>query len=185
MNTALIPIEHTATYFADRIRAVGDEVLNVAADLVAALDARPELRAELIDAKVSRDVIDNLERLGRGEIHRNLVLDSSTVGRRLLKLPLSVQTQAIEAGVEVLDPDEQTTRLIPVDELTPKQVEQVFPKHGHQRSLAEQRTWLRERKSKQPVPVSPAYRVCKDCIITPAGERITKAQILQWLAEMH
>ena len=170
----------SAAELAGRIKNVGQDLLGIAADLVVALDEKPELANELIEHGVNRELIRRLEGLGRGSIHPELVFSTSPGAIRLLKLPLSEQQQALNQGTEVLDDDETTTRIIPVSELTREQAKQAIGK-----SLTEQRTTIRKRKSKlAPVNGTEDYRIAKDHVITSRPGKWPKRLILQWLSEM-
>ena len=174
----------SAQEIAARIRNIGTSLLEVAHDLVAAIDARPELVKELADAGVNRELLNRLEKLGRGQIHPSLVFNTTSGGTKLLALPLSEQTHVLENGVEILDADETSTRLIPVNELTGEQSRQVF-QSGKMRTLAEQRTWLRDRKNKlKPVDADATYRVFSDHVVVLKPGKFTKKLLLQWLTEM-
>ena len=186
MNTkntlAQIP---SAAEFAERIRKVSDDLLDIARDLVVALDAKPELMDELIAAGVNRELVNRLERLGRGQIHPRLVFSTTVGAVKLLALPLSAQTRALDNGIEVMEDDESTQRIIPVNEMTPAQARQAFNR-GHIRSLQEQRTWLRAQKKKRgaTAPTSADYRIYSDHVATYRPGRWPKKLLLQWLSEM-
>lgn len=181
-NLAKIP---TAAELAQRIKTVSNDLLSIAHDLVAALDAKPQLADELEEAGVNRELIRRLERLGRGQIHPRLVFSTTPGAEKLLTVPLSEQSRALESGVEVMEDDEATTRNIPIHELTPEQARQVFHR-GQIRSLAEQRTYLRDRKKKRGI-AAPCedFRVCSDHVITSRPGKWPKKLILQWLMEMN
>lgn len=174
----------SAAQLAERIRAVSNDLLGIAHDLVAALDAKPELADELLEQGVNRELIRRLERLGRGQIHPKLVFATTPGAQKLLTVTLSEQTRALEEGVEVMEDDETASRNIPIADLTPEQARQVFT-HGRIRALAEQRTWLRANKKKCPVAApDEGYRVCSDHIVTNKPGKWPKKLILQWLMEM-
>lgn len=175
----------SATELAERIRNVSNDLLGIAHDLVMALDAKPELMDELDAAGVNRELVNRLERLGRGQIHPRLVFSTTPGAEKLLSVPLSEQSRALDNGIEVMEDDETTSRWIPVNEMTPAQARQVFHR-GQIRSLAEQRTWLRSQKKKRGV-AAPAedYRICSDHVITSRPGKWPKKLILQWLMEMN
>jgi hypothetical protein len=175
----------SAAELAQRIRNVSNDLLGIAHDLVAALDAKPELAQELEDAGVNRELVSRLERLGRGQIHPRLVFSTTPGAEKLLTVPLSEQARVLDAGVEVMEDDETTTRNIPIHELSPEQARQVFHR-GQVRSLAEQRTYLRARKKKRGVAApTEDFRVCSDHVITSRPGKWPKKLILQWLMEMN
>lgn len=174
-----------ASELAARLRSISEDILSLARDLVAAIDSNPSLPAELEDLGVNRDLIYRLERLGRNQIHRDLVFATSPGAIALLHQPLSVQEQGLNEGVEVMEHDEATIRRIPVNSLTRDQVRQVFIGDRF-RSLAEQRTWIRCKKSQTTKIINSQeqFHVYKDRVTTFAPGTWTKKQILQWLIEM-
>lgn len=131
---------------AERIRKVGDDLLGISRDLASALDSNPNYAEELASEGIDRELIFRLDRFGRGEIHKSLVFATSRGAKKVIKLPLPEQIRSI-SGVEVLEPDGESHRAIPLHELTAKQAQQVFGS-DHIRTLAEQRTWLDSRRSK-------------------------------------
>lgn len=138
----------TADDFVSRLSQAANALVEIATDLVAAIDTRPEIRAEILEKGISEVLVDRLERLGRGQIHPSLVLNSARWTSRVMKLPLSQQREVIEKGVEVLQPDEVSTRMIPLDALSSAQTFQVFRSTGEIRSIAEQRTYIQEQNKK-------------------------------------
>ena len=154
-----------------------------AKSIALAFDARPELAAEMADMGMNRELIRRLELLGRKQIDERLLFETSCGGRKLIGLSITEQGQALSNGIEVLDMDEENTRNIPVRDLTPKQVTQVF--HGANiRSIAEQRTFIRELKRNNAPIVHEDYRVQKDKVTTYRAGVWTKKMVLQWLTEM-
>jgi hypothetical protein len=175
---------HSAQELCDRISRITEDVLGVARDLAAALDLRPELMNEMCQLGADRGVLRRLERLGRGQIHSRLVFADFPGVRKLMDVPLSEQTIALDKGVEVLDADEATTRNIPVEQLSREQTQQVFG-DGEIRTIAQQRTWLRKKKAAiAPIERDTDYRVFKDRVVTSSPGTWTKQLILQWLTEM-
>lgn len=171
--------------FIDRIQAIGDNLLEVARDLAAAIDLDPGLPNEIQTLGMDRDIIRRFERLGRGQIHQSLVFTTTPGGSRLITVPLSEQTLAISGGVEVLDSDEETIRNIPVHELASSQASQVIAR-GHIRTIAEQRTWIRaKKKNSLPVDLTKDFRVGKDHVAILSPGKFSKQLILQWLTEMN
>jgi len=137
----------------------------------------PEFRTRTIEEGImSAYQLDKFEKLGRGQILPKIATSSGTQYQRLLHAPLSVQREAVENGIEVLEPD-GATRMIPLDDLTPEQARQAVG-----RSIAQQRTWLNEhrpsigRKQEE-------VRVLRDGVIFH-GEKISKRTLLQWLQEI-
>ena len=174
----------SAEEFSRRLTCVVDDMSALARDLVTAIDARPVIVDELIALGIQRDIISRFELFGRGLIHPKLFANESQVAKRLRRLPLSTQNRALEDGLEVLDDNETTMRLLPIEDLTPAQVKQVFAP-DHVRSIAEQRTIIRTKKSKLGVAVPDKdYRVYKDRVDTFKPGVWSKQTILQWLQMM-
>lgn len=174
----------SAKEIAERISKISHDLLEVAEDLVTALDERPALAEELAGQGVNRELIRRLERLGRGQIHPRLVFATAPGALRLLTVPLSEQTQALELGIEVMDDDEEGVRKLPISDMSPKQARLAIG-GGRIRSLAEQRTAIREEKKKVVhVERDVDYRVHRDHVATSKPGKWSKALIIQWLAEM-
>lgn len=182
MPSQLLSKIPSAAEFAERFRNIKNDFLAYARDLAAALDVNPRLADELQQQGIDRGIVRRLERLGRGQIHPSLLFSTTPGGMKLLSVPLSEQTLALENGVEVLDTDENTTRNIPIHELNHTQAVQVLA-GGRIRTIAEQRTWLRDHK---PLPTErdSDFRVHRDYVVTARPGKWTKALILQWLGQM-
>jgi hypothetical protein len=182
MNLTKIP---TAQEIADRIRSISDNLLEVAKDIAAALDLNPALADELQACGINRNIIHRLERLGRGQIHTSLVFSTTPGGLRLVSAPMSEQQNAITNGVEVLDENETDTRLIPVHELSQSQASQCIAR-GAIRSISEQRTWIRKKKSK----VAPAtvreqdFKVTSDAVTIHRPGKYSREIVLSWIIQM-
>lgn len=175
----------TAAEIADRISKIGDDLADVAHDIVAVLDVNPKFADELQEHGVPREFIRRLELFGRDQVDRRLVFADSPGARKLLNLPLSEQKVALDEGIEILEDDGQDKRVIPVHELTPKQAQQAFNGTG-KRTPAQQRTWLKEQKAKAMPAASYGkdYRVFKDTVETKVPGRWPKSLILEWLSQM-
>lgn len=177
MNTPAIIL--TAATFRARFTGIADALSSLAVDYVKSLEVRPELRAELIADGFPAQTADRMERLGRGQIHPSLVLSATRWAGKLIALPLSLQTDLIANGVEVLEPCGTDSRRLALDVLSSRQIKQVFGK-GVVRSLAEQRTWQAEQQPRK-TEVAPATFE-RDGIHLAAPGVVTKEQMLQWLA---
>jgi hypothetical protein len=123
--------------------------------LVEVLEVKPHIIDEMVEAGAPRALLTKLERVGREQIHPSLFFETSATARRLTALPMSAQQTVLADGVEVMDNDEQTTRMIPFNSLTPEQSALVF-NCDHIRSLAEQRTFIRSKKAAARPPVEGA-----------------------------
>lgn len=160
-------------------RAFRDQNRASAQLYVQIIEARPDFRQESIEMGVSKSLLDAMERVGRDQWHERLLLAIGTQYNLLRKLPMSEQEKAINDGVEVLQAD-NTTRTIPLDDLTPDQARQAIGK-----SLAQQRTWLNDHaqpKGKR-TPDQIVIQKAKRQVIFH-GHIITHAMLLQMLAEI-
>lgn len=166
------------------LQRIAGDLTNLAQNFVRTIDAKPEFMRECSNAGVDAHFLWRLERMGRGQLHRELLFNAKPAADRLITLPLSEQTRALTDGVDVLDWDEQTIRRIPVNDLDQKQCKQVFQK-GTIRSIAEQRTWLRDKKRKEtPVEAEQDYRVTREQLVILRACKIPKRLLLQILMEM-
>lgn len=159
-------------------------MIELAGAVVANLDVNPKFIDELVDKGADRDLFRRLERLGRGQLDKRLVLSGITAVKKLMSIPKSEQTKALNDGVEVLDWNEKDTRIIPASDLTGKQADQVFSSTGT-RSIAEQRSWIREKKAdKSPVKINEDYKVKRDSVVIHRQCEVPKSVVLQWLVAM-
>ena len=152
---------------AGRIRAAGTEMGAIARDLVMLIDSTPGFAQQVIAAGVPEDVL----------VRPGL--------KRLELQSCSTQDDVLAEGLEVLDYDESTTRKIPAKDLTDQQARQVFA-GDHVRSLAEQRTWIREKKRKAPALVESAvpWHCYKDCVHVRVAGKYDRKTVLEWLNQM-
>ena len=181
-NSNDLTILPTPGQLAERFRNLAEDYIELASDLVRCLDSSPDYRKKLIGAGIANDIIDRFARLGRGLLHRELAFTTSHGGMKLIGCDLSIQTEALADGVEVLDPDETTIRRIPIHDLTAAQAALVFYRKSI-RSIAQQRTKLREDKAKLRVEPLNGERVFKDGVQF-MGVRIPRSVILRWVEEM-
>ena len=123
---------------------IGLDLVTFSRALVYSIDHTTGLMAQMLSEGGNRYLLQNLERFGRGQIDERLVLDSSPIAARLVRLPLSAQRQVLDVGVEVLD-DNQDHRTIRYNELTPEQQRQTIAS-DHLRPLGEQRSWRDGRR---------------------------------------
>jgi hypothetical protein len=148
------------------------------------LDADPSTREELIKAGFAQKFLHRVEKAGRNKCSPTLALAVYPAADRIIDLPRSEQEEVCRTGIEVMDPDETTSRLIPVESLTSAQARQVFSR-GHIRDLAEQRTYLRAIKARM-ISANPIadFKVTRDFVITTKPGKWSRNLILQWLQEM-
>jgi hypothetical protein len=171
-----------------RIQQIAEDLLGVARDYVEALDRSPGVRMELEKLGVAKELLRRLERVGRGSIAPALVFCAGMAAQRVMSLPLSEQEEILRQGVEVLSLDGLDHRRIPLEELSPDQVRQVFSEEGV-RSLSQQRTYLENEREAQRV-VEPIQQV--DVVYKIRGKRViftrpcemTARQLAMILAEV-
>jgi hypothetical protein len=181
MSNEQLTVIPSAAELAERIRNIGNELLSVAADLVAAVDVRPETMEELMDLGVNRSLLYRLYKLGRGQISPRLVFATGRE-KHLLALPRSEQERILDDGIAVLSPGGDH-RQIPVSQLSTAQCKQVFGPQGV-RTLAEQRTWLDEHRAKTAAPIDVDYQIHKDSVTILRPAKISRQLLVSWLAQM-
>jgi len=113
--------------------------------------------------------------------------------QRIRRYPKSVQTPLLDNGAKVLVGDGDHL-MVKLDNLTMDQIDQVFDYDGvrdlaAQRSFKESRTTRRELEAKQQAAkdanAAPDWEVVGDKLVIHTAElRLTKAQVLEILAEM-
>lgn len=109
------------------------------------VDADPSAIEKLAQSSptISTGILRSLERIGRRELMPELLIKSGAGYAKLRDLPISLQKKHIAEPIPVLimtatGPD---TLNISVDDLTPRQVKQVFSANGV-REISAQRAWL-------------------------------------------
>ena len=159
--------------------------LNEAAALVAEWHRNdPTFIAQMkATGKLSSATLNRLVDLASGQVNPRLGLDGDRASAAIAKLPRLIQDEVISQGVEVVDPDGES-RQIPFDQLTTKQVKQVF-NDKKIRQPAEQITWL---KAQQPTPARLPRRWTvtrgKHVIIHGTNQELSKDDLLQLLAQI-
>lgn len=86
----------------------------------------------------------SFEKIGRGQMHENLLLIGGRVQTMMKTLPYSEQVEALDNGIEVLLHDGTTMRIMP-ESLTQSQISQVF-ENGNIRTVEGQRAWMESRR---------------------------------------
>jgi len=161
--------------------------------LVFCFEAKPELRTQLINPphNIDAKLLTRLEQLGRGQVDpmaQSYLLDKGVPTQRLLKAPPTVQREILTNGVNVLDPNETDSRQIPFKDLTPDQAKLALDRTGNPRSLAQQRTLLRELKAKRngqsTEEPDPSYRVFSDHVVIHKRMKVSRHLLVQWLSQM-
>lgn len=124
------------------------------------------------------------ENIGRGVMHPKLLCLDSVIERPLSKMPISVQTEAIESGVDVLVEGGNVLH-VQVKNLTPLQSKQVFAKN-YIRDTASQRAWIESKKTEDVIPVEniQSYEVKKNKVTIFKPTIFTRHDIVRILSEM-
>lgn len=178
----------TPEEFRDRLQSIVTDLAVLAVDLVDLIDSDRNYKKRLVELGVNVEIVDRLERLGRGQIDKRLVLSASPEVNRLKVLATSEQAEVIDDGYVVLDMDEQTVRRIPFGMLTHGQRVLVFKREGL-RSIAEQRSVIRAKKAKS-APILQVESRSRDVkfkrgeVFIPGFRWVVKSEILAWLQQI-
>jgi hypothetical protein len=168
----------------ERLCGIREQIESIARDYVASLDANPGLRQEMLDLGVTNQALYRLESIGRGQLLPQLYDASYYAANHVRLLPLSLQREVLENGVDVMGEDEQTIRKIPVEDLTPRQARRVL-RAGRVVSLAEQRSIIIKEKADAPKPRNGVgVKIQRGSVFIGQPGIYTKAEILGWLARM-
>lgn len=168
------------------IKEMRDNMIDVAVRVATTLDARPETKNELIEKGCNPFLIANLLSFGRGLLSPRLLFASGRAERKLINMSLPVAEQEIilDEGVEVLEPDGESVRKIPLASLSTRQVSQVFAADKI-RTQTEQRTWQQEHPLNATPKTPKTFVVKKDhVLILVAPFELTKSAMLQFLSEI-
>jgi hypothetical protein len=186
------------TVMDEKIEKLGGLMQNIGTSLMAAGKLLVEILEEepkgkrLIQAKypgISAPMLNQLEALGRGQLHPALALSGSPGYIRLRGLPMSDQERYLEESVELLVEagEDYDVLLVKVSDLTPKQAAQVFAP-DHVRAQGAQRAYLEDQKQKATLAhrceeLPEPYKVHRDGSIEfRAGTRIKRKELL-WLVQ--
>lgn len=158
---------------------------------VEAIDVNPEIKTELIEMGLPSSFLNNSERVGRGELHPNLMLKSGHQFARLRFLPLSEQTKALDAPIEVLCINGDKLK-VAIDNLTKQQVDQVMSSSGI-RDIPAQKAYIESQKQSldinKKINPDPVITTQKKYFITRGKLHVgkvsfTKAELLNILQEI-
>jgi len=114
------------------------------------VDAGGDVVALRQSAPVSADLWRTLDDVATGRIDVRVLCLPPKAANAIRLLPPTMQKNVIETGVEVLTSD-GTSIKVPVAEVTAKQAEQVFYKHGV-RAVSQQAAWLKATKPSAELP---------------------------------
>lgn len=151
------------------------------------VDIDPEFPDKINAAhpEISTDFVLAFDRIGRRLLHPDLLMDDSPGTCKLRELPFEVQQRHVSAPVTLLTVDGAKYDQLSVDvrNLTSSQARQVFCKTGV-RTVAAQRAWLEDKRSKQSVPSNEPYRIVGRKLIVMEPTTFTPKQLAQFLASM-
>lgn len=161
--------------------------------LVEILDSDPEGLEKVQDAypTISRVVLAQLENVGRGVLHENLLTLSGVGSQALKRMPYSDQKKYINDPLEVYIERDGSSDilLVKLENLTGSQVRQVFAK-DHIRSRGEQRAWIESEKMKRDMDRLPKvekspYTICRDgTVVFSEGVRMGVSELGRLIAEI-
>lgn len=130
-------------------------------------------------------VVRTFARVGRMQLHPQLMAPGPIGLRKLSKLPYTLQEKHLKEPVNVLVENGETL-LIDVHNLTENQAAQVFNNEDI-RSIPEQRAWLSNKAVSKGVPPSRSnlpYRVVGKKLVCMNACTIERSEILKLLVEM-
>ncbi len=171
----------------------GVESIKKAGDIIVSLIDDDKLTvdqiAEGFGVGGNRTLISSLERIGRSQLHPELLFSPIPAAAPMRKLPFSEQERLLKTGsVELLVVNNGKTDVLnaPLTSLSVVQVKQVFGS-GYIRSVADQRVWIEGQttvsKIRQASP--PIYEVKKGELVFPSLElKLNTAQVATLLAQM-
>jgi hypothetical protein len=177
--------------FGGLIQCIGSSLVSAGKLLVEIIEEDPTAKRR-IQAKypeISASMLNQLEAVGRGQLHPKLALTGSAGYMRLRGLPMSDQERYLEESVELLVEagEDYDVLLVKVSDLTPKQAAQVFAP-DHVRAQGAQRAYLEDQKQKATLAhrceeLPEPYKVHRDGSIEfRAGTRIKRKELL-WLVQ--
>lgn len=152
---------------------------------VKAVEENPELEPEFRAAfpQISESGWANIELVGRGAMDYRLLWEGGRARNRIKQLPPSRQAAVLDNGVPLLSKDGSELK-VKVENLTPKQVEQVFG-GNHIRTLAEQRAWIEAQSTvTTPVKTETVAEVRGKELIISRPCRMSRKELVMFLAQM-
>lgn len=183
-----------------RVEKFGELIRNVGAGLEAAGKYLVEMLEDIPDAKrqilarfpeFSISLLNQLEAVGRGQLHPRLTMTANPGFVRLRGLPMSDQVRYMEEPVELLVEKDGVydTLLVLVKDLTAEQAKQVFSA-DHIRTSGAQRAWMEDAKAhaamlKHSDEFTEPYKIQKDnTVIFTGNVRMSAAQLTEILSKL-
>lgn len=184
-----IPLPSLVRDFAEAFASAEDAFTRAGRILADAIrEHGPEARAAFASAcpAITPGTWRRLEALGNGTLDPRLVAGVSLGGAALRRLPVTMQREALDHGVEVLLPGGDSLR-VAVDNLAPAQVRQVFA-GDHVRDLAAQRAHLEAHPVVAAAPstrgTAPAWGAKGGRIVVSRPCTLTRLDLARMLAEL-
>ena len=138
---------------------------------------------------VTPEVLAQFERIGRGQVLPSLLAAQYPAAAFIERLPLSLQSRAMDDGVElmVISNGRADTLRVAARHLTKKQCRQVFERNGI-RNLAAQRAWIEEQNMNTErtsiVRNTSAWSVRGHEVVVTSPCVMTKADLLAMLQQL-
>ena len=141
MHKFTAEIEKFRKLFSEGVAAIKE----AATIYVKAIDSDAEARNvfKMALPQISAHLWNDLEKLGRGELHEDLILCCSRSAIHIKKMSIAEQTKIVENGVPLVQPD-GSIKSVKYDSLDKSQTAQVFD--GNKiRSVTDQLSWIRSQ----------------------------------------
>ena len=144
------------------------------------------VKIHLIKKGVTKDFLRRAEKVGRGIIVPEFLVDSSPVARRLMRCPISEQKKYYDGLVDVLTANNDVLK-VNVSDLTREQMDQIFA-HDHVRDIPAQKNYLLNQKkiTTEEIKVKTwekPYKVVRDGVVIN-GVKFSRGDVLDILKEM-
>ena len=187
MNTTTMIVTTTHQEIAAAIAKGVNSWIHAGELIKTAIDEQGETSQSIAEAiNLPVRVIGQLEKIGRKLIRPDLLLAGYPAASSLMKLPYSLQSAAIDEGVDLLI-DEADSLKVRAENLTHDQVKQVFD-GGTVRSLAAQKAYLedlRVKASLNSIPeVSAPYQIRGNKVLISSACSLNQKDLLRMLQEI-
>jgi len=192
-RTELIPISQTFAEVAEALQALSGNLISIGERIARLVDAYPDWIDKFCEAHphlATPDFLLGFERLGRKQLHVDLLMDSSTGARLLGKMRYDVQEKYVTNPIAMFIEQEgsSSSLMVSYQNMLPQQARQVFDTTTRDiRSLAAQRAWVEAEKAKAPRrSAGPLWRVRgEQVIIGEKGEySFQKHELLEMIRRM-
>jgi hypothetical protein len=187
MNTNTLSVSTIYQEIAQAIAKGIDSWIHAGELIKSAIDEQGETSKSIAEAiQIPVRVIGQLEKIGRKLIRPDLLLACYPAASALMRLPYSLQTSAIEDGVDLLV-DESDSLKVKAENLTSCQVKQVFD-GSSVRSLAAQKAYIEDLRIKVSInsipEVSAPYQIKGNKVLISSACSLTQKDLLRMLNEL-